>query len=54
MALSYEIDFDEEKSEYKLYCFEDDDCIWEDTFKRHNEAFLTGEQFICGEAFNVL
>lgn len=47
MQLSYEID--ESAEGYTLYCFEDEDCIWEENFKWRNDAFLAGEKFMFGE-----
>lgn len=47
---SYDIDVCIEKNRvgFMLYCFEDDDCIWEQFFVDSNKARKLGEKFLDG------
>lgn len=44
-----EPELDEVIHGYKLYCFEDDDCIWEKFFRNREDAVDYGDRFVDGE-----
>lgn len=49
---TYDVDPIEQEngfSGFKLYCFEDDDCIWEAYFLNKFDAEDIGDQFIEGK-----
>lgn len=50
MVRSYEVDFSvvDNKAGFKLYCFEDDDCVWEQFFVDSIDAHKTGHRFLDG------
>lgn len=37
------------RGRYDLYCYEGDDCVWEDEFKTHDEAQAYADRFLNGE-----
>jgi hypothetical protein len=37
---------------YNLFCFEDDDCVWQDRFKTEDKAVAYGIRFLDGEFKN--
>jgi len=47
---TYEIDaaLDGPVHGYNLYCFEDDDCIWEKFFRNRSDAVDYGEKYLSG------
>ena len=50
MAYRYTmVDFNENKGSFELYCYEDDDVVWEDEFKTEVEALAYGNRFLNGE-----
>jgi hypothetical protein len=50
---TYDIDaenlhLDEAVQSYKLYCYEDDDCVWEASFDNRSDAVDYGEKYLSG------
>lgn len=50
MVRSYEVDFSvvDKRAGFMLYCFEDDDCVWEQFFVDSTDAHKTGHRFLDG------
>ena len=38
-----------EHGRFNLYCYEDDDCVWEDEFNTEEEAQGYGTRYLNGE-----
>ena len=50
MIRSYEVEFSmiDNRVGFMLYCFEDDDCVWEQFFEDSDDAHKTGHRFLDG------
>lgn len=50
MVRSYEVDFSvvDNRAGFMLYCFEEDDCVWEQFFVDSDDAHKTGHRFLDG------
>jgi hypothetical protein len=50
MVRSYEVDFSviDNKAGFMLYCFEDEDCVWEQFFVDSSYAHAMGSRFLDG------
>ena len=50
MSKSYDVDFYilDNKVGFMLYCFEDDDCVWEQFFNDSDEAHKFGHRYLDG------
>lgn len=50
MVRSYEVDFSvvDNRVGFMLYCFEEDDCIWEQFFLDSEDAHTHGNRFLDG------
>lgn len=49
MAYRYTMVEGNRRGRWDLYCYEDDDCVWEDEFKTHDEAQAYADRFLNGE-----
>ena len=50
MVRSYDVDFSvvDNRAGFMLYCFENDDCVWEQFFLDSDDAHATGHRFLDG------
>jgi len=50
MVKSYDVSFEmvDNRAGFMLYCFEDDDCIWEQFFVNSDDAHMIGQRFLDG------
>lgn len=52
MVRSYDVDFSfnvvDNRAGFTLYCFENDDCVWEQFFVDSTEAHKAGNRFLDG------
>ena len=50
MVRSYDVDFYilDNRAGFMLYCFENDDCVWEQFFVDSDDAHKTGHRFLDG------
>ena len=50
MVRSYEVDFYvlDNRAGFMLYCFENDECVWEQFFVDSTDAHKTGHRFLDG------
>lgn len=50
MVRSYEVDFYvlDNRAGFMLYCFENDECVWEKFFVDSTDAHMTGHRFLDG------
>ena len=50
MAFRYVmVDYNKVEDVYELYCYEGDDCIWEQNFDTQQEAQAYGNRYLDGE-----
>jgi hypothetical protein len=50
MVRSYEVEFSmvDNRAGFMLYCFENDDCVWEKFYTDSSEAHAMGHRFLDG------
>lgn len=50
MLRSYDVDFDivDGRAGFMLYCYENDDCVWEQFFLDSTDAHNMGNRFLDG------
>jgi hypothetical protein len=50
MVRSYDVDFSvvDNRAGFMLYCFEDEDCVWEEFYLDSYDAHKIGQRFLDG------